>query len=40
VQKSLWEQQGFDAVARYWKPFEAHAVERLLSHITIARPAV
>jgi len=31
VQKSLWEQQGFDAVARYWKPFEAHAVERLLS---------
>ena len=31
VQKSLWEQQGFAAVARYWKPFEAHAVERLLS---------
>jgi hypothetical protein len=31
VQKSLWEQHGFDAVARYWKPFEAHAVERLLS---------
>ena len=30
VQKSLWEQHGFDAVARYWKPFEAHAVERLL----------
>src|SRR5438093_2199836 len=31
VQKSLWEQQGFDAVMRYWKPFEAHAVERLLN---------
>jgi hypothetical protein len=31
VQKSLWEQQGFDAVVRYWKPFEAHAVERVLS---------
>lgn len=31
VQKGLWDQQGFGAVMRYWKPFEAHAVERLLS---------
>jgi hypothetical protein len=31
VQKRLMEQQGFNAVMRYWKPFEAHAVERLLS---------
>lgn len=31
VQKRLWEQQGFGAVVAYWKPFEAHAVERLLS---------
>jgi hypothetical protein len=31
VQKSLWEQQGFNAVVHYWKPFEIHAVERLLA---------
>jgi adenylate kinase family enzyme len=31
LQKSLWEQQGFGAVVAYWKPFEAHAVEQLLS---------
>jgi hypothetical protein len=31
VQKNLWEQHGFDAVVVYWKPFEAHAVERLLA---------
>jgi hypothetical protein len=30
-QTELWEQEGFAAVERYWKPFEIHAVERLLS---------
>ncbi len=29
--KQLREKEGFIAVCRYWKPFEAHAVERLLS---------
>ncbi|MEO7910057.1 MAG: AAA family ATPase, partial [Roseiflexaceae bacterium] len=38
LQKSLWEQQGFDAVMRYWKPFEAHAVERLLGEHRDCRP--
>ncbi len=29
--KQLREKEGFFAVYQYWKPFEAHAVERLLS---------
>ena len=29
--KQLREKEGFLAVYQYWKPFEAHAVERLLS---------
>ena len=31
VVKSKWETDGFWAVYQYWKPFEAYAVERLLS---------
>jgi hypothetical protein len=31
VQKRLRDQQGFGAVVAYWKPFETHAVERLMS---------
>ena len=31
VQKQIAEQEGFLGVYRYWKPFEAHAVERLLA---------
>ncbi len=31
VQKQIGEQEGFLGVYRYWKPFEAHAVERLLA---------
>lgn len=30
VPKQIQEQEGFPGVYRYWKPFEAHAVERLL----------
>ena len=30
VRKRLEKEEGFVAVYRYWKPFEAHAVERLL----------
>jgi shikimate kinase len=29
--RQLGEQEGFAGVYRYWKPFEAHAVERLLA---------
>ncbi|MCX6048552.1 MAG: shikimate kinase [Chloroflexi bacterium] len=31
VQKQIGDQEGFPGVYRYWKPFEAHAVERLLA---------
>lgn len=31
VQKRIGDQEGFPGVYRYWKPFEAHAVERLLA---------
>ena len=31
VARSKWEAEGFWGVYRYWKPFEAHAVERLLA---------
>ena len=31
VQKQVEKQEGFPGVYRYWKPFEAHAVERLLA---------
>jgi shikimate kinase len=31
VQEQISEQEGFLGVYRYWKPFEAHAVERLLA---------
>ena len=34
VQKRIGEAEGFTGVYRYWKPFEAHAVERLLSEHT------
>jgi hypothetical protein len=30
-QNQILEKEGFIGMARYWKPFEAHAVERLLS---------
>jgi len=30
TEKTLREGEGFSALARYWKPFEAHAVERIL----------
>ena len=29
--KQLLEQDGFEALYRYWKPFEAYAVERILA---------
>lgn len=31
VQNEIGAQEGFPGVYRYWKPFEAHAVERLLA---------
>ena len=31
IAKQLGEREGFGAVVRYWKPFEAHSVERVLS---------
>jgi len=31
VPRELQKQRGFRAVYEYWKPFEAHAVERLVS---------
>lgn len=31
VQNEIGEREGFLGVYRYWKPFEAHAVERLLA---------
>lgn len=31
VQKRIEQEEGFSGVYRYWKPFEAHAVERTLS---------
>ncbi|WP_020176924.1 shikimate kinase [Methyloferula stellata] len=30
-QREITEKEGLGAVLRYWKPFEAHAVERLLA---------
>jgi shikimate kinase len=30
-QEQIAQSEGFEGVARYWKPFEAHAVERLLA---------
>lgn len=30
-QRQIGEKEGFGRVYRYWKPFEAHAVERLLA---------
>jgi shikimate kinase len=30
-QREIGEKEGFAGVYRYWKPFEAHAVERLLA---------
>ena len=30
-QREIREKEGFGGVYRYWKPFEAHAVERLLA---------
>jgi hypothetical protein len=31
TQKQIGKKEGFAGIYRYWKPFEAHAVERLLS---------
>jgi shikimate kinase len=30
-QREIGEKEGFEGIYRYWKPFEAHAVERLLA---------
>jgi hypothetical protein len=30
-QREIGEKDGFEGIYRYWKPFEAHAVERLLA---------
>jgi shikimate kinase len=30
-QREIGEKEGFGGIYRYWKPFEAHAVERLLA---------
>jgi hypothetical protein len=30
-QQEIGEKEGFEGIYRYWKPFEAHAVERLLT---------
>jgi shikimate kinase len=31
TQREIGEKEGFEGIYRYWKPFEAHAVERLLA---------
>jgi hypothetical protein len=33
TQRAAYERGGFAAMAAYWKPFEAHAVERLLEDV-------
>jgi shikimate kinase len=36
-QKAAYDRGGFAAMCAYWKPFEAHAVERLLSAVASER---
>src|SRR3982751_6010051 len=39
-QKEAYDRGGFAGMVAYWKPFEAHAVERLLSEVGAERRVI